>query len=194
MTHKYVSPYTIEQWSIEYDSTGFSSGVAKIDKYIKEQAPRDMSSNLSVIFVLTELDNKIIRGYYSLSALGILFADLPEKIQKKLPRYPQISATLLGRLGVDQNYSKAVLEKTRKNPRLGELLLTSAQMNTLKGASTVGSALLIIDVLSPTAEEIKNGARDPMGFYTQYGFLPFPGNERRLFKLTRTIEQELKST
>lgn len=35
---------------------------------------------------------------------------------------------------------------------------------------------------APTDEELANGIRDPLGFYTQYGFAPFPGAERRLLK------------
>ena len=192
MAQKHIIPaYTIEPWNAEHDSSTFTSGIAQIDKYIKEQARRDVSSKLTMVFVLTEPGSKIIRAYYSLSALGILFSDLPENIQKKLPRYPQISATLLGRLGVDMNYSARVLKKTGQKPRFGELLLINAQINALKGAKNiVGSALFVIDVLSPTAEEMKNGVGDPLSFYKQYGFLSFPGNERRLFKLTRTIEQE----
>lgn len=49
---------------------------------------------------------------------------------------------------------------------------------------------MIIDAEEPTAQELANGLRDPLGFYIQYGFAPFPGNARRLFKLTRVIEKE----
>lgn len=192
MAQPTVRPYKIESWRKDHDSTAFSSGLGQIDRYIKEQAHRDMSSKTSLVFVLTEANDMIVRAYYSLSSLGIVFTDLPEKIQKRLPRYPQIGATLLGKLGVDKEYSSNVLKKTKTRPHIGELLLTDAQKRALTGAnSTAGSALLVIDVFNPTAEEIENGARDPMGFYIRYGFQPFPGNERRLFKLTRAIEQEL---
>ncbi len=171
----------------------FSSGMASIDKYIKNQAPREMVNHVSLVFVLTE-GNNVIRAYYSLSGLGIVFAKLPEKIQKKLPRYPQMSATLLGRLGVDRNYSAALQEKLGEKPRLGEVLLMDAQKKTLQGAmTTAGAALMVIDAERPTGEEMANGIRDPLGFYTQYGFAPFPGNERRVFKLTRVIEEEFKA-
>jgi len=165
-----------------------------IDRYIKNQAQRDMSSHASLVFVLTERTDKTIRAFYSLSSLGIVYTDLPAKIQKKLPRYPLMGATLLGRLGVDRNYSAALQEKLGEKPRLGELLLIDAQKKTLQGAiTTAGAALMIIDAERPTDEEISEGIRDPLGLYTQYGFVPLPGNERRVFKLTRVIEQELKA-
>jgi hypothetical protein len=56
-----------------------------------------------------------------------------------------------------------------------------------------GAALMTTDAERPTDEEIANGLRDPLSFYAQYGFAPFPGNERRVFKLTRVIEQEFKA-
>jgi hypothetical protein len=80
---------------------------------------------------------------------------------------------------------------TGKKPRLGELLLVDAQKMTLRGAvETAGTAMMVIDAEQPTAEEAAKGIRDPLDFYTQYGFLPFPGHNRRVFKLVRVIEKE----
>lgn len=184
--------YTIELWQPRHNSASFSSGMDSIDKYIKEQAHRDMSSHASLVFVLTELGQSLIHGYYTLSSVGIVFNELPEKIQKRLPRYPQIAATLLGRLGVDRQFRAQLRDKLGENPRFGELLLVDAQKKTLQGAMTTsGAALMVIDAIKPTAKELANGLRDPLSFYTQYGFVPFPGSSRRVFKLTRIIEQEL---
>ena len=163
----------------------------KIDRYIKEQAHRDMSSHVSLVFVLTEPDSSVIRGFYSLSALGIVFNDLLRDVQRRLSRYPQVGATLLGRLGVDQAYKAKLQEELGENPRLGEFLFIDAQKRALEGATgTVGSALMVIDVLRPTEKEQAAGVRDPMTLYIEYGFLPFPGDERRVFKPMRIIEQE----
>jgi hypothetical protein len=188
-----VEPYTIELWTPRHDATAFSSGMASIDKYIKNQAPREMINHVSLVFVLTEANN-IIRAYYSLSGLSVVFANLQEKVQKKLPKYPQMSATLLGRLGVDRKYSAELQDRLGEKPRLGEFLLLDAQSKSLQGAmTTAGAALMIIDAERPTDEEMANGIHDPLGFYTQYGFAPFPGNKRRVFKLTRVIEQEFRA-
>jgi hypothetical protein len=107
-----------------------------------------------------------------------------------LPRYPQIGATLLGRLGVDERYRDELVQKG-ENPRLGELLLIDAQRNCLKGSITVSSAIMLIDVEQPSAEEVAAGARDPIGFYTQYGFIALPKTPRTVFKRLSTIEKEL---
>jgi hypothetical protein len=188
-----VQPYAIELWTPQHDAAAFSSGMMSIDKYIKNQAHRDMSSHASLVFVLTEPESKVIRAYYALSSVSIVFEDLPEKTHKKLPRYPQMSGTLLGRLGVDRNYSAELHKKLHKKPHLCQVLLMDAQSKTLQGAiRTAGAALMIIDAERPTEEELAAGIRDPLTFYTRYGFTPFPRNERRLFKLTREIEKEFR--
>lgn len=149
-----------------------------------------MSSKVSAVFVLTEKGDNKVRGYYTLSSMSIKFDDLPKDVQRKLPRYPQLGATLLGRLGVDERYRDA-LSKLGEKPRLGELLLVDAQKKCLKGAATVASAVMLIDVEKPSPEEIAAGTRDPMGFYLQYGFIALSKAPRTVFKRLTTIEKEL---
>ncbi len=174
------------------DATAFSCGMATIDHYIKsDQARRAMSSFSARVFVLLELGSNVVRGYYTLSSLGIVFDNLPKNIQKKLPKYPQVGATLLGRLGVDLAYKAKLREELGENPRLGEFLFIDAQKRALESAqSKVGSPLMIIEALLPTEEEIASGIIDSMSFYLRYGFAPLPGCNRRLFKPMRTIARE----
>jgi hypothetical protein len=189
---KVVQEYGIEPWRDGLDATAFSCGMASIDQYIKgDRAHRAMSSFSARVFVLLASQSNVIRGYYTLSALGIFLDDLPQKIKKNLPRYPQVGATLLGRLGVDLAYEAQLREELGENPRLGEYLFIDAQRRALDGAQNqVGLAMMIIDVLRPSAEDAERGVSDPMQFYLNYGFAPFPGNERRLFKPMRTIADE----
>ncbi len=151
-----------------------------------------MSSKVSTVFVLTEKGGTKVRGYYTLSSKGITFEDLPAAVQKRLPRYPQIGATLLGRLGVDEKFRNDLIERGEK-PRLGELLLVDAQKNCLQSSSKVGSAVMLIDVEQPSEAEAAAGTRDPLSFYTQYGFIPLPKSPRTVFKRVTTIEKELNS-
>jgi hypothetical protein len=179
--------FEIQLWTPEHDATAFTSSLGSIKNFIQELAARAMSNKTSTVFILTEKSDNKIRGYYTLSAMSIKFDELPEKVQKKLPRYPQIGATLLGRLGVDETCRAALSAKSR----LGERLLVDAQRKCLNATEIVASAVMVIDVKEPTQQEISAGARDPMGFYTQYGFTPFPKSPRRLFKRVTTIEKEL---
>lgn len=183
----------IAPWTKEHDSSQFTSNLISIKRYIQEQAHRDVSSFVSSVFVLTEIDDLVIRGYYSLSSLSIIFNELPQKVQKKLPRYPYCSGILLGRLGVDKDYSEKLFKETGTKPRLGELLLTDAQLRCLRNSKDVGSALLVIDAEMPSEEDQKNGAIDPLPFYAKYGFVPLTTKPRRVIKTMRTIAAEFKA-
>ncbi len=183
----------IVPWSKEHDASQFTSNLASVKKYFQEQAYRDVSSYASSVLVLTEPSDILIRGYYSLSSLSIVFNELPEKVQKRLPRYPESSGILLGRLGVDRDYSQKLQKESGSKPRLGELLLANAQIRCLKNSKNVGSALLIIDAEMPSDEEKKNGASDPLPFYAKYGFVPLTANPRRVIKTMRSIAEEFKS-
>lgn len=190
-----MPPYSINLWNQNHDSSDFSCGIESIDNYIKNQTKRDLSKHISLVFVLTKANENIVLGYYTLSSTSIVFNDLPLAIQKKLPRYPQLGGTLLGRLGVDRKSADKIYKESNIKPRFGEYLLYDAQWNALQGASlTVGSTFLVIDVLTPSAEELKKGAKDPLNFYAQYGFNSFPGSERRLFKSMSVIEKEFQET
>lgn len=180
----------IVAWTKEHDASQFTSALASVKKYIQEHAHRDVSSYNSSVFVLTEPGSLVIRGYYSLSSLTIVFSELPEKIQKKLPRYRETSAILLGRLGVDKEYIKKLQEDSGAKLRLGELLLADAQIRCLKNSRDVGSALLVIDAEMPKPEELAVGARDPLPFYSKYGFSSLTTNPRRVVKTMRAIERE----
>ncbi len=126
------------------------------------------------------------------SATSIIFSELPKNVQKKLPGYKQTSAILLGRLGVDKAFSLKRAEELGAKPRLGELLLIDAQRRSLTNTKELGSALMVIDAELPTAVKIVNGARDPIPFYVQYGFVPLTNNPRRVVKTMRAIAQEFE--
>ncbi len=76
--------------------------VEPLDAYLQKQAGPDAKKRAAAPFILTP-DGKTIAGYYTLSQYAIELGDLPDELAKKLPQYPLVSATLLGRLtvGVD---------------------------------------------------------------------------------------------
>ena len=66
----------------------------------------------------TALD-KII-GYYTLPAASVLLDNVPEKIARKMPRYPNIPAVRLGRLTV---------ASSMQGQHVGSLMVLDAPMN-----------------------------------------------------------------
>jgi hypothetical protein len=73
-----------------------------LTEYLQKRARKEMDALTSACFVLvTEEDPGRVVGYYSLSQTSIALEKLPESIMKKLPRYPDVGATLIGRLARD---------------------------------------------------------------------------------------------
>jgi ribosomal protein S18 acetylase RimI-like enzyme len=161
--------FRIEPLGAGHDRAAFSCGIRALDNYLHNQARQDLRKRAAVPFVLTN-DGKTVAGYYTLSQFAVELDAVPEEIAKKLPMYPMVSATLLGRLAVSSDY---------RGQRLGEMLLMDALKRGLDSSRQVASAAVIVDAKDDAA----------IRFYKKYGFLDLPNIERRLFLPMGTIEQ-----
>lgn len=160
-----------------HDRAAFSCGELSLDDYLQKRASQDIKRRAAVVYVMTERqEDSAILGYYTLSAAGILLEELPEETTKKLSRYPQVGAILLGRLAVAEHY---------KGQGLGAELLRAALIQCLEQSSQIAAAVVIVDALN-------EGARR---FYEKYGLVLLPGQPDgypiRLFIQMRTLEQAL---
>ena len=88
-----------------YDRSMFSSGSKPLDDYFQKQVTQDIRRRVTACFVAITIEQRIA-GYYTLTAASILLSDLPDKIVKKLPRYPSVPAVRMGRLAVDKSFRK----------------------------------------------------------------------------------------
>jgi GNAT superfamily N-acetyltransferase len=163
------SEYHIEPLG-DHDRAAFSCDVEPLDRYLKQQASQDARRNVAVPFVLLTAGNRIA-GYYTLSAAVVKGDDLPPELVKRLkfPRYPELPATLIGRLAVDTSF---------RGQRLGELLLMDALKRAWQGSLQVASLGVIVDAKDESAHQ----------FYLRYDFLSYPENNKRLFLPMKTIE------
>ena len=59
-------------------------------------------STLTPILLQCEGEGNTVLGYYTLSAISVDIGEWPETVARKLPRYPVVPATLLGRLAIDR--------------------------------------------------------------------------------------------
>lgn len=147
----------------------FDCGCEPLDRYLRERAAGETRKRVAVCYVLVQKDNpSAIVGYYTLSNLSVELAELPSRLGARLPRYPNIPATLIGRLAVDSRY---------RGQRLGELLLMDALARALATSDVIGSALVVVDPKHEAAA----------AFYGQYDFMPLRHRDRRLFLPMRTI-------
>lgn len=150
----------IERLSNRHERTAFTSGADILDRYLRMQAGQDVRRRLAACFVLVSGDDPTPLGYYTLAATSVALVDLPDRLAKRLPRYPNVPATLMGRLAVETRFH---------GHRFGELLLFDALRRTL--CSDIASYAFVVDAKDETAA----------GFYGRYRFLPLTRGSRRMF-------------
>src|SRR5258708_19056357 len=108
----------IEPLKAHHDRAFFTCGVESLDRYLKTQAGQDVRRKANCVFVVVEPpEPDRILGYYTLCATSLAQGDVPETARRHVPRYPLVSATLIGRLAVVQ---------ARQGSGLGAMLLADA--------------------------------------------------------------------
>jgi GNAT superfamily N-acetyltransferase len=93
----------IELLGRDHARAGFSCGKEALDRYFQQQVTQDARRHLATPFVMIMPDGAI-GGFYTLSSAALRLQELPEGITKRLPRYPLVPATLIGRLAIDRRY------------------------------------------------------------------------------------------
>ena len=164
--------FIIELLGSKHDRAAFSCGVEFLDTYLRKQAGQDLKKHAAVSFVLTP-NGSTIAGYYTLSQYAVQLVNVPPEVEKKLPKYPLVPTTLIGRLAVSTAF---------RGQGHGETLLIDALHRILQHSREVASAGVIVDAMDATAAT----------FYKKYGFLELPYVERRLFLPMRTVETLFK--
>src|SRR5271166_3016576 len=137
------SDLRIEPLGPHHDRECFSCGVDSLDRHLRTQAGQDVRRKANGVFILVELDKPdVVLGYYTLCATGLEQGDVPAAARKYIPRYPLVSATLIGRLAISE---------ARQGQRLGAILLADAVRRAYASAGTVGSSMLVVDALNERA-------------------------------------------
>jgi GNAT superfamily N-acetyltransferase len=127
-----------------HDRAAFQCGSTALDVYVHRYALQNRKANVAAPYVLTADDNRTIIGFYTLSACHVLLISLPPEIQAELPRYPEVPATLLGRLAVNTSY---------RGQGYGRLLLLDALHRAVRGSMEIASALIVVDAKDEGAAE-----------------------------------------
>lgn len=92
--------WQIDALTKRHKRAGFTCGVQALDRYLHQQARQDADKHVAAPFVLIEPPGVEVLGYYTLSASIVDVADVAPDLAEKLPRYPRLSVTLIGRLAV----------------------------------------------------------------------------------------------
>src|ERR1043166_8788301 len=143
-------------------------GTPRIDalhRYFRTQAGQEARKNIAAPFVLV-LPDGAIAGYYTLSSTAIKLTELPPDVARKLPRYPLVPATLLGRLAVDIRY---------RGKGYGRFLLADALHRVVR--SDIASFAIVVDAKDDAARR----------FYERESFLPLLDQPMKLYRPTADI-------
>jgi len=159
--------FVIEPLGAKHDRAAFSCGNDELDSYLHKQAGQDLKKRVAVPFVITP-DHKTIAGFYALSQYAVDLGEVPAEVAERLPKYPTVSATLLGRLAVSSEF---------RGRGFGERLLMDALHRSLESSKQVASTGVVVDAKDASAEES----------YKKYGFIELPFVARRLFLAMGTV-------
>jgi len=149
----------------------FDCGVAALNDFLRTRARKEMEADISACFVLVPQERpEQIAGFYTLSSASIARTELPEVLLKKLPRYTQLPATLLGRLARSLDF---------KGQQIGDRLMISALTRAVEGSKRVASWAVVTD---PKDEKARR-------FYAAFGFKPLTAE--RLFVPIKQVAAQL---
>jgi GNAT superfamily N-acetyltransferase len=148
----------------------FDCGTPVLNRYLATQAGQDVRKRVSSVYVLEGDAPEVIAGYYTLIAAAVDPSALPHEIVKKMPRYPTLPTTLLGRLAVDHRYQKR---------GYGKILLLDALEQALHLSKKIGSMAVVVDAKDERAA----------AFYHRFRFTPFHEQPQRLFIPMTTLAE-----
>lgn len=155
--------FTIERLAPHHDRQAFSCGNASLDDFIRTKARKESELGYGAVFILVEEPgSQPIVGYYSLSSHAVTLEGIDAASRKKLPRYPLVPTTLIGRLARDLRF---------RGREVGQFLLVDALKRALQSSDQVGSHAVTVDA-------IDGGA---IAFSSKYSFVPLVGHPNRLY-------------
>lgn len=160
----------VEHLTKQHDRSQFDCGSDALNAYLRQQARQDAEKHVAAPFVLFELPDLRVLGLYTLSASVLSVDDVEPGLAKKLPRYPQLPVTLIGRLAVDRR---------AKGKTYGSHLLLDALNRSLTHASEIAAMAVVVDAKEEAAA----------AFYSHFGFKPLQVNARRLYLPMTTVKR-----
>ena len=161
--------YVCEPLGNQHDRTQFDCGVPVLNDYLAKYAKQDVKRKASAVFVLVErAEPQRVIGFYTLCATSVTLSELPEKFTRKLPRYPEIPAILVGRLARDLLHDG-----------VGSLLLSDAITRCVRVASEIAASLIVVDSKGEAATR----------FYEKFGFVSLPKLPDRMFLPMQVAEK-----
>ena len=154
-----------------HDRSDFECGVPALDRYLKRQLGQDVRRRVAAAYVLVTGDDRIVRGYYTLSASGLPRELFAPEVAAKLPPYEEIPLARIGRLAVDRRLH---------GQGVGGALLSDAVRRAI--SSGIGLAGVLVDAKDDAA----------VSFYEHFGFRSLRTRRRTLvLAIDSSLEKRL---
>ena len=164
-----MSQYLSEPLGKHHDRQRFDCGVEVLNDYLVRIATQDIKRKAAAVFVLTpETETSRVAGYYTLCSTSIELVQIPASLSKRLPRYPDVPAILIGRLARDVSF-----------PGVGSLLLADALARCVRVANEIAATVVVVDIKNQSVGR----------FYERHGFGALPRLPTRMFLPIATAEQ-----
>jgi len=136
-----------------HNLSGFSSGEASLDDWLRRRALRNESSGGSRTYVVCARPGNRVVAYYCLAAGAVAHVDAPGRVRRDMP--DPIPVMVIGRLAVDRSF---------QGRGLGRAMLRDAILRTIQAASIAGVRAILVHAISAEARR----------FYERCGFHASP--------------------
>lgn len=135
-----------------HDRSAFSCGKPPLDDYIRKYALQNQERGYGKTYVAVRDRSLVVDGFFTLAMTSVAFANLPEGLRKRCPKYP-MPAALLAQLAIDRG---------SQGQGLGETLLFEAVQRLVTASEIVAARAIVVKAIDDDAAR----------FYGKYGFLP----------------------
>jgi ribosomal protein S18 acetylase RimI-like enzyme len=158
----------VSEFLAKHDRTAFASGNERIDTYFRSVVSQDVKRDYAACHVLVEKQTGKIAGFYTLTSSNIPLTAIPQGMARKLPRYPNVPAVLIGWLARDIGF---------RGQNIGSMLLYDAFARI--ATSPAAAYAIFADAIDDEAAE----------FYKKHLFTPFAAKPRSLFLPLATVRE-----
>jgi len=143
--------YIIQPLQKWHDRSDFDCGNHFLNEYLQHFARQNHNKGIARAFVMVpeDIENPVV-GYYTLSAGSLSFKQIPQKIQKALPKYP-VPIARIGELAVSKNL---------QGQGIGAALLLSAFNRIVHASEAMAVWAVVVDPIDQQA----------LTFYQKFGF------------------------
>jgi GNAT superfamily N-acetyltransferase len=161
----------LEHLTHDHDCSAFSCGKRELDEWLARAALTAQRMGTSRVFVWLADEAGRVVGCFALAPHTVDRAEAPSSVAHGAPS--QIPAILLGKLALDSSL---------QGQGFGGVLLAAALARAIDGMRHVGGRVVVADAIDDEARAL----------YEHFGFLPVPGNPRRLVRKASDIAASLQ--